>query len=127
MSTDGSAPADRTVLELPAGEAYRDVATLVLGGIASRFDLPIDRVDDLLLAIESLLMQDTASETVRLEADATEADLRVRIGPLPRGRLDDPAVARVLSRLVDDVTERVDGDVAWVELAVSAAYRRVGA
>ena len=122
-----SARADRTILEFPAGEAYRDVPTLVLGGIASRFELPIDRVDDLQLAIQSLLMQEHASDTIRLEATATSADLRVRVGPFPSGRLDDPGLRRVLSPLVDAVSEHADGDTGWIELVVTAAYRRVEA
>jgi hypothetical protein len=127
VTTSESARADRTIVEFPASEGYRDVGRLVLGGIASRFELPIDRVDDLLLAIESLFVQEELSGTIRLEADATLDDLRVRIGPLTPGRLEDVGLRHVLTRLVDDVSERVDGDSAWVELVVSAAYRRAGA
>ena len=124
MSTTESAAADRTIVEFPASEGYRSVGRLVLGGIASRFELPIDRVDDLLLAIESLFMQERVSGTIRLEADASSEELRVRIGPFRPGRLQDPGLERVLTRLVDGVDERVDGDSASIELLVSAAYRR---
>lgn len=126
MSTADSAAADRTIVEFPATEGYRSVGRLVLGGIASRFELPIDRVDDLLLAIESLFMQERAPGAIRLEADASSEQLRVRIGPFRPGRLEDPGLQRVLNRLVDDVDEHVDGDSAFVELLVSAAYRRAG-
>ena len=125
MSTTDSAAADRTIVEFPASEGYRSVGRLVLGGIASRFDLPIDRVDDLLLAIESLFMQERVSGSIRLEADATSDDLHVRLGPFRSGLLQDPGLQRVLTRLVDGVTEHLDGDSAWIELHVSAAYRRV--
>jgi hypothetical protein len=124
VSTTESAAADRTIVEFPASEGYRSVGRLVLGGIASRFELPIDRVDDLLLAIESLFMQERVSGTIRLEADASSEELRVRIGPFRPGRLEDPGLERVLTRLVDGVDERVDGDSASIELLVSAAYRR---
>lgn len=127
MSSTGSAGADRTILEFPAGEAYREVPLLVLGGLASRFELPLERVDDLRLAVESLLMQPPAGETIRLEADATADDLRIRIGPLPPGGLDDPGLRRVLMPLVDGVSERVAENAAWIELTVTAAYRRVEA
>ena len=124
MSGTASAPADRTIVEFPAREGYRNVGRLVVGGIASRFDLPVDRVDDLLLAIESLFLQEPAGETLRLVADATSDDLRVTVEPLQAARLDDPALLRVLSRLVDRVETRKDGDAATVELVVAAAYRR---
>jgi hypothetical protein len=123
VSAAESAAPDRTIVEFPASEGYRSVGRLVLGGIASRFELPIDRVDDLLLAIESLFMQEPVRGSIRLEADASEEELRVRIGPLRPGRLADPGLQRVLMRLVDAVDERVDGEAASIELVVSAAYR----
>jgi hypothetical protein len=61
---------DSIVVEFPAGDGYRSVGRLVLGGLVSRFELPVDRVEDLLLAVESLLQQRLAAETVRLEATA---------------------------------------------------------
>ena len=91
MSATRPAEADRTVVEFPASAGYRSVGRLVVGGIASRFDLPIDRVDDLLLAIESVFLQEPAAETVRLVADATPDDLRVSLGPL---RLAQPRTPR---------------------------------
>ena len=57
-----------------------DVGRLVLGGIASRFELPLDRVDDLLLAVESVLLQEPLGDTDRLETEATPTELRVRLG-----------------------------------------------
>jgi hypothetical protein len=94
----------------------------VIGGIAARFELPVDRVDDLLLAVDSVLMQDVAGDTVRIEADVTATGLVVRLGPFPRGRIDDAALHRVLTRLVDAVEEvALDGRTgAWLELAVGS-------
>ncbi len=122
-----TAAVDRTIVEFPATEGFRSVGRLVLGGVAARFELPIDRVDDLLLAVESLLMQDPAGDTVRLEAEATPSGLLVRLAPFRPGRLDDPGLRRVLSRLVDAVAEHTDGDAASVDLVVSTAYRGEGA
>jgi hypothetical protein len=118
---------DRTTVEFPARADFRSVGRLVLGGVASRFELPIDRVDDLLLAVESLLLQETLGETVRLDTQVTPTGLSVRLAPFRPGQLADPALLRVLARLVDEVQEQVDGDEAAIELLVSAAYRRDGA
>jgi hypothetical protein len=125
--TDARPPA-RTTIEFPAREGYRGVASLVLGGVAARFELPVDRVDDLLLGVDSLLMQGVVGDVVRVEATASEKELSVRVGTFRPGRLDDPAVRRVVARLVDTVREvPVDGAPgAWIELGVSV-NRRDGA
>ena len=122
----GPAPtgsSDSIVVEFPATEGYRSVGRLVLGGLASRFELPVDRVEDMLLAIESLLLNGVSGETVTLAVDAGEEGLRVRVGPFANGGVADPAVARVVSRLVDEASElpsERDGE-SYAELLVSAA------
>ena len=117
-----SAPADRILVEFPAREGYRSVGRLVLGGLASRFELPVDRVEDLLLAVESLL-HGVAGDTVTLEVEAGDDGLRVRLGPFADGGVGDPAVARVVTKLVDEAREITseNGDGAFAELLVSAA------
>ena len=127
-STAPSTPTDTVLVEFPATEGYRGVGRLVLGGLASRFELPVDRVEDLLLAVESLLAHGVEGETVILAVDAGEDALRVRLGPLADGIVSDPAVARVLRPLVDeatDVTPKGDGP-AFAELLVEARHRRDG-
>ena len=117
---------DNVVVEFPATEGYRSVGRLVLGGLASRFQLPVERVEDLLLAVESALLTGVAGPTVTLDVEAGEEGLRVRLGPLDGRGVADPAVERVLARLVDearDVGSRT-GDGAFVELFVSAARQR---
>ena len=114
---------DSIVVEFPATEGYRSVGRLVLGGLASRFELPVDRVEDMLLAIESLLLNGVAGDTVTLAVDAGEEGLRVRVGPLANEGVADPAVARVVDRLVDaanEVPAERDGGT-YAELLVTAA------
>ncbi len=111
---------DRVLVEFPATAGYRGVGRLVLGGLSSRFDLPVDRVDDLLLALESLITQELAADAVTMEATAGPEGLRARVGPFRSSQVDDAAVARVLSPLVDDVSEQSETDGFWVELGVSA-------
>ena len=127
MSGPASAtPADRILVEFPATEGYRGVGRLVLGGLASRFEMPVDRVDDLLLAVESLLVQDVEADAVTLVADAAPDGLRVRVGPFAGEGVSDPAVARVLTRLVDEAVDVEGADGRWVELLVSATLLRHG-
>ena len=127
-STARATPTDTVLVEFPATEGYRGVGRLVLGGLASRFELPVDRVEDLLLAVESLLAQGVEGETVILTVDAGEDALRVRVGPLADGVVSDPAVARVLRPLVDEATDVTpeDGGATFAELLVEARHRRDG-
>ena len=74
MSPELTETIDRVVVEFPATAGYRGVGRLVLGGLSSRFDLPVDRVDDLLLALESLITQELAADFVTMEATAAMSE-----------------------------------------------------
>ena len=110
---------DRIVLTFPADARYRSVATLVLGGVGSRLDLPYERADDLQLALVSAL--DVAHDgEVTVEFDASEdGALAMAVGPVLNDCGDDSALALVLSRLVDEVDrEQRDGN-EWIVLRVA--------
>ena len=47
VAQKGDAVTDMISLTIPTATRFRGVATLVLGGIGSRLDLPYERVDDL--------------------------------------------------------------------------------
>jgi hypothetical protein len=113
---------DRIVLTMPTDARFRSVATLVLGGIGSRLDLPYERMDDLQLAVVSALTA-TDHETVTLEVDADEAGLRLALGPVRRGSGEDDGLVRVLSRLVDDVAHESRDGSEWLTLGVSGSPR----
>jgi len=113
----------RTTVEFPAGTAFRDVGMLVLGGVASRFELPLDRVDELLLAVESVLLQDAASPMIRLEAEVAPTGPRVLLGSFSPATLADQSLRRVLERLVDEIVEQPGGDETAIQLVVAAPYR----
>jgi anti-sigma regulatory factor (Ser/Thr protein kinase) len=116
--TAGLLVTDRIVLAIPTEARFRSVATLVLGGIGSRADLPYERMDDLQLAVLSAL--DAADQAeVTLEVDADENGVSLALGPVRDGSGDDDGLGLVLSRLVDDVThERRDG-AEWLSLRLS--------
>jgi hypothetical protein len=96
----GESVSDQISLTIPSGTRFRGVATLVLGGVGSRLDLPYERVDDLQLAVLSVL-EASAGDRVTVEVEAQADDLLVSVGPLTRGSETDGALARVLDPLVD--------------------------
>ncbi len=74
---------DTIVLTIPADARYREVATLVLGGIGSRHDLPYERMDDLQLALLSVLEASDGAD-VSIEVEARDGSLEIAVGPLAR-------------------------------------------
>ena len=108
---------DRIVLTIPSDARFRSVATLVLGGIGSRADLPFERTDDLQLAVLSAL-DASSGDAVTVEVHTQEGRLAVAVGPVRDGSGEDAGLVRVLSRLVDEVApERRDG-AEWLTLVV---------
>ncbi len=108
---------DRIVLTIPSDERFRSVASLVLGGIGSRAELPFERTDDLQLAVLSALAASRGSD-VTVEVERHDGRLAVAVGPVRDGSGEDAGLVRVLSPLVDEVaSERRDG-AEWLTLVV---------
>jgi hypothetical protein len=124
-----TATTERIALTLPAEPGMRSVATLVLGGIGSRLDLPYERVDDLQLAVLSVLAASDL-EQVTIEVEIDDERIEVFVGPLPDGAAADRGLRRVVERLVDDVgtVPRSGSDGSneeWVALGLGRlAYER---
>jgi hypothetical protein len=112
--------ADRIVLTLPGDRRLRPVATLVLGGVGSRLELPYEKVDDLQLAVISVLAASDA-ESVTIEIDIDGEGVAVSVGPLQDGGALDPGLVRVLERLVDAVepSTRVEPGRGWIVLRLA--------
>lgn len=102
MSESTSIVADRIVLTLPRDERLHGVATLVLGGIGSRFELAYEKVDDLQLAVLSV-MAASDRDRITIEVDVDDERVDVSVGPLPEQSASDRALRTVVDRLVDSV------------------------
>ena len=66
-------------LTLPTDTRFRGVATLVLGGVGTRLNLPYERVDDLQLAVLSLL-EASGGDRVTVEVAAEPEKILVSVG-----------------------------------------------
>lgn len=114
---------DEITLTLPADEAFHPVAHLVLGGLAARLDLTIEHLEDLELAVDTLLERAGASD-VTLLVRVLDGELRMLIGPfasireeLDHGRSGEPLDLRRILATVSDGVGIVDRDGGqWVEL-----------
>ena len=106
-------------LTLPADNAFHRVAHLVLGGFAARLDLTFESLEDIELALDTLLERCRGGTeiTVRVSVDGDE--LRTIVGPcgddilrdLDRQASDDLDLRRILGAVCDRV-EVTDGHVA---------------
>ena len=105
---------DTITLTLPADPRLRGVATLVLGGVGSRLDLPYEKVDDLQLAALSVLSA-SDGEAMTIEVVADDRSLAIGIGPLSDGG-HDPGLHRVLEKLVDAVESSHRDGREWLTL-----------
>jgi len=117
---------DEITLTLPRDADFHRVAHLVLGGLAVRMDLTVENLEDLQIALDSILGRtelEAGDVTVRMAL--RDGALETRVGPLPSNVLDeiereqDSALSlrRVLDSTVDDV--HVDGDTVRLTKKVS--------
>ena len=109
---------DTISLTIPAERRYLGVVNLVVGGLGSRLDLSFERVDDLQLAVDSVLAQGDPSlaGTLTVEVDVEEARLVVRVGPLVDGGASDDGLKRVLATLVSSVWPLDREGREWIQL-----------
>jgi hypothetical protein len=106
------------VLELTVPNEHRflPLTRLMLGGLASQFDLPYEKLDDLQLAVEAVLAEESAAEsrvTLRIEAigDAVAVSIHPPFGDQSEG------FERVHGTLVDSVTTvTLEDGKQWLRL-----------
>jgi hypothetical protein len=98
---------DVVSLELPAESAVMPVVRMVVGGMATRVDLSLDELDDLYLAVETVLrvvQKAHGDGRYSIKLDNPNDDIRIKIGPYRRDELDrllDDACVGLMKRVVD--------------------------
>jgi serine/threonine-protein kinase RsbW len=105
-------------LRIPAARRFHAAGRLVTGGFAARLELDVDRLEDLRLAMETILQQPPAGETLELTMSQSDGSLVLDVGPFAGGAPDPSRLEAVLGVLVDDVDVRRAGQRAWVTVRV---------
>jgi anti-sigma regulatory factor (Ser/Thr protein kinase) len=109
--------ADEITLTIPRDPEFHRVAHLVLGGLAVRLDLTIENLEDLEIALDSILARtDPPAGEITIRMSLGDGELEAVIGPLTPKLLEEIArqpdgglgLRRVLDSTVEDV--RIDGD-----------------
>ncbi|TML10654.1 MAG: hypothetical protein E6G33_15955 [Actinobacteria bacterium] len=114
---------DEIQLTLPADVAFHGVAHLVLGGLAVRLDLTYEDLQDLELALDTLLDWSNDEGDVTLVVHVDDGSVRAVVGPFDSLRRelegdggDSLDLRRILAAVCDRVrVEDRDGS-QWIEL-----------
>ncbi len=116
---------DEFTIRIPRERPFSAVADLVVGGIAARHDVTLDVLDDLQLALDSLLEHDDADEReVEIVLRVADAAIEASVGPLASttaAALEEElgtglGLRRLLNTTMDSVTLSKRDGHAWVEL-----------
>lgn len=113
--------ADSITLSIPHAKSFHGVARLVVGGLAARLALSYEHLEDLQLALESVLEREgcVLGQEVVVRLDVAHDAVVMEIGPLDPVKLgaelrreaaDEISLGRVLSALVEEISlEERDG------------------
>jgi hypothetical protein len=113
-------------LRIPHERPYHGIARLVVGGLAARLELSYEHLDDLQLALATVLENDgyVVGSDVTVELHVRDDGVSIVIGPLSAAQVradlamngDALSLGRLLSTVVEsvDVEERPDG--GWLRL-----------
>ncbi|HEY3069394.1 MAG TPA: hypothetical protein VGJ34_03680 [Gaiellaceae bacterium] len=117
-------------LKIPHQRPYHGVARLVVGGLAARLDLSYEYLEDLQLALASVLEHDgyIVDPEITVELDVGDEALSMLVGPLNGERLrtdledereDGIGLGRLLGTLVNVVSVERREDADWLRLEKS--------
>jgi hypothetical protein len=120
--------ADEITLTIPRERDFHRVAHLVLGGLAVRLNLTLENLEDMELALDSILDRaEPSAGDVTVRMALLDDELETRVGPLAPALLADIErqgdtgldLRRVLESTVDGIV--VDGE--WVALTKKVTVR----
>jgi hypothetical protein len=106
--------ADSITLSIPHEKPFHGVARLVVGGLAARLELSYEHLEDLQLALASVLERDgyVAGQEVTVRLDVGPSSIGMAIGPLDPNELRadlerEPEEGVPLSRLLDTLVDEM--------------------
>ena len=116
---------DTITISIPREGEFRTVAGLVVGGIAARHNLTLDVLDDLQLALDSLLDHVEADDgEVTIQLRIADQAIDLALGPVGLETVaeleQEPGellgLRRLLDTTVDDVALTTRDGESWVEM-----------
>jgi hypothetical protein len=118
-----------TRVSIASGPLVAPVLRRVVGMLAARADLPLDRLDDAVLVadlIASRAATHVSAPAVDVDLETGDRTLSLSIGPLRPGGgeallLDAtvPGVGNVIEQLADDIAVRPEGDTEFLDVRLA--------
>jgi hypothetical protein len=119
--------ADAITLSIPHEKPFHGVARLVVGGLAARLELSYEHLEDLQLALASVLERDgyVAGEEVTVRLLVSPSSIGMAIGPLDANELradlerqteGGVPLSRLLDTLVDEIALEEGEGGQWLRL-----------
>ena len=126
---------DEITLVIPRERDFHGVAHLVLGGLAARLDMTLESLEDLQLALDSLLERGDEDGEIVVRLDVSDDAIEALVGPFDRDALraelerDDPdgvGLRRLLETVADRVEVSRDGDGDFVRVVKNVDLAKAG-
>jgi hypothetical protein len=131
VSTEVSRGTPATSVSIAAGPLVGPVLRRVVGMLAARADLPLDRLDDAILVADLIAARAPAhvrDDDVRVAFEPGERSLSLVVGPLRQGGgqaliVDAavPGVGNVIEQLADELAVIEDGDDEYLRVRLAYA------
>jgi hypothetical protein len=119
--------ADEITLTLPVEEDFQGIAYLVLGGLAARIDLTVEHLEDMEIALDSLLER-RGDGAVTIAVLVDHGKLQTSVGPFDGAVLSDLqqdatplGLRRILETVCDTVNVEERNGAHWVQLTKATA------
>jgi hypothetical protein len=122
-------PEALTRVSIAAGPLVGPVLRRVVGMLAARADLPLDRLDDAVLVadlIASRAPQHVAAASVEVDLETGDRTLFLKVGPLRPGGGDAlivdatvPGVGNVIEQLADEISIQPEGETEYLHVRLA--------
>jgi hypothetical protein len=118
-----------THVSIASGPLVGPVLRRVVGMLAARADLPLDRLDDAVLVADLIASRAPAhisASAVEVDLETGDRTLFLRVGPLRPGGGDAlivdaavPGVGNVIEQLADDISVQPQGEAEYLNVRLA--------
>jgi serine/threonine-protein kinase RsbW len=127
-------PEPATTVSIASGPLVGPILRRVVGMLAARADLPLDRLDDAVLVADLIAARAPAhsvDDKINVALDPGDRSLLLRVGPLRQGGgqaliVDAavPGVGNVIEQLADELSVRPEGGTEFLHVRLAYSNGR---